>query len=205
MNHITYCRHGWAGELQTLKPSYAKLICPTAPTARVTINNGFRMPSWFDIRSLDKNDDNQDEEGIKKASADIIKLINDEIEGTDGNPGIPASRIILGGFSQGGALSLYTGLTGPFTLGGIVTLSGYLPIGKTIPWDSIKQPKVLQCHGDEDSVVPFEFGLQTSEKLKKHLPPDSYKFQVYPGMDHCSCAEELSDVEDFIKKTIPGI
>jgi len=197
--------HGWAEELQTIKPTYAKLICPTAPTAAVTINNGFRMPSWFDIRSLDKNSPDQDEEGIKAASASILAMIQAEIDGVDGNPGIPATRIILGGFSQGGALSLYTGLTGPVTLGGVVSLSGYLPISETIPWDNIQKPKILQCHGDADTVVPFAFGLQSSAALKSRLPASSYSFRVYRGMDHCSCAEELSDVKDFLDDTIPPL
>jgi len=196
--------HAWAEELKTLKPSYAKLICPTAPIAPVTMNNGFRMPCWFDIRSLDKNDKNQDEEGVKQSSAAIVDIIQSEINGVDGKPGIPASRIILSGFSQGGSLSLYTGLTGPVTLAGIVSLSGYLPISTTISWEDVKKPKILQCHGDADSVVPFESGLQTSQDLKKHLP-ESSSFRVYPGMDHCSCAEELSDFEDFLKETIPPV
>jgi len=197
--------HGWSDELQTIKPSYAKLICPTAPTAPVTINNQMRMPSWFDIRSLDKNNKNQDEAGVKASSASILQMIKSEIEGVDGKPGIPASRIVLGGFSQGGALSLYTGLTGGTTLGGIVSLSGYLPIADTISWDNISKPKILQCHGDDDSVVPIEFGIQTSQALKKQFPESDYKFKIYKGMDHCSCAEELSDVDDFLKEVIPPL
>lgn len=121
----------------------------------------------------------------------------------DGKPGIPASRIILGGFSQGGALALYTGLTGPFKLASIISLSGYLPISYTISWESINKPKILQCHGDSDTVVALEFGVMTSEILKEHVP--ELTFKVYKGMDHGVCEEEISDLRNFLKDTIPPI
>jgi predicted esterase len=156
------------------------------------------MPSWFDIRSLDKDDGNEDEEGIKKASLAIQKMIQDEV-----SAGIPASRIILGGFSQGGALSLYTGLMGTHLLGGIVSLSGYLPIRKTITWPTVQKPPLLQCHGDADSVVLYDVGLSTSKLIQEKANLSDYSFKTYPNMGHSSCEEEMDEVLKFFHKNLP--
>jgi len=194
---------GWSFELSRIKPSYAKLVCPTAPKNPVTINFGMKMPSWFDIRSLDKADNNEDIEGIKKASEDIVHLIQNEINGTEEKPGVPADRIILGGFSQGGALSIYTGLTGPIALAGIVSLSGYLPASSTINWSTIQKPPLFQCHGDSDPVVPYNFGVLTSKALESHLP--HHKFKTYSGLGHSSSEEEMIDVKNFFAERIPPV
>lgn len=88
-----------------IRPSHMKVICPTAKTMPVTLNSGFQMPSWFDLKSLEISGD-EDTEGIKKAAANVHAMIQSEIQS-----GIPSNRIIVGGFSQGGALALYAGLT----------------------------------------------------------------------------------------------
>lgn len=118
--------------------------------------------------------------------------------------GIPASRILLGGFSQGGALSLYTGLTGPHSLGGLVILSGYLPIKDTIDWNAVQKPPTLQCHGDRDTVVRYEWGKGVSEILQKQNFT-SYTFKTYRGLDHSSSDQEMNDVEKFIKESLPNV
>lgn len=118
--------------------------------------------------------------------------------------GIPASRILLGGFSQGAALSLYTGLTGPNLLGGVVALSGYLPIRDTIDWNKIQKPAILQCHGDRDQVVRHTWGKAVSDLLEKHSLP-SYTFKTYKGLEHSSSAQEMRDVATFIKEKLPAI
>ncbi|CAL8093225.1 unnamed protein product [Orchesella dallaii] len=191
--------HGWASDLANIKPKHAKLICPTAEEAPVTINGGYEMPSWFDIRSLDKNDGNEDESGVKKASELITKMIDDEVKA-----GIPASRILLGGFSQGGALSLYTGLTGSNLLGGVLVLSGYLPIRDTIDWSKIQKPTILQCHGDRDPVVLYDVGKSVSEILEKQNLPN-YSFKTYRGLDHSANDEEMKDVRKFLNERLPPI
>lgn len=121
-----------------------KVICPTAPTIPVTLNAGFRMPSWFDLKTLDMAGP-EDEQGIRAASENIHKMIHDEIKA-----GIAAKHIILGGFSQGGALALYAALTFPEPLCGVMALSCWLPLHKSFP-ASRKCPEtlpILQCHGD---------------------------------------------------------
>lgn len=104
-----------------------KVICPTAPTMPVTLNAGFQMPSWFDLKTLDISGP-EDAEGIRKASQNLHTLINSEI-----SAGIESERIIVGGFSQGGALALYSALTFPKPLGGVISLSCWLPLHKQFP------------------------------------------------------------------------
>lgn len=131
IRHISYLvsfrRHGWVSTLAGIKPNYMKVICPTAPVMSVTLNAGFQMPSWFDLKSLDIGGE-EDEAGIKKAAINVHSWINKEIES-----GIPSNRIVLGGFSQGGALALYAALTYPQQLAGVVSLSCWLPLHKQFP------------------------------------------------------------------------
>jgi len=188
--------HGWAQTLAQIKPPYVKLICPTAPTIPVSLNGGMRMPSWFDLKSLDPSGE-EDEDGIKKAADVIRKIIQDEIKA-----GISAERIILGGFSMGGALALYTGLSAPPTLGGIIGLSCWIPLHKSFPYGgAIQRPPVLQCHGEADPLVNYPFGLLTSTLLKSQLP--RYTFKSYPNLGHSSSEAELEDVKAFLKETLP--
>ncbi|KAL1450938.1 hypothetical protein WDU94_003245, partial [Cyamophila willieti] len=119
--------HGWASSMAELKPPHTKVICPTADTMPVTLNGGYPMPSWFDLISLDANS-KEDEEGIKRAAQKIHSLIDKEV-----SSGIPSDRIVIGGFSQGGALALYSALTYPKKLAGVVALSCWLPMHKTFP------------------------------------------------------------------------
>ena len=118
--------HGWASTLSSIKPPGGKLICPSANKMSVTLNSGFTMPSWFDLKSLNPNGP-EDEAGIKKASEYIVSLIEAEI-----SAGISSANIILGGFSQGGALSLYISLNTKYKLGGCIALSCWLPLHKQL-------------------------------------------------------------------------
>lgn len=110
-----------------IRPASMKIVCPTAPTQPVTLNAGFRMPSWFDLKTLDVGGP-EDEEGIRSASQNIHSLINSEI-----SKGIPSNRVVLGGFSQGGALALYSALTYDQPLAGVIALSCWLPLHKQFP------------------------------------------------------------------------
>lgn len=104
-----------------------KVICPTAPVMSVTLNAGFQMPSWFDLKSLDIGGE-EDEAGIRNATKNVHSWISKEIEA-----GIPSNRIVLGGFSQGGALALFSALTYEQPLAGVVSLSCWLPLHKQFP------------------------------------------------------------------------
>ncbi|XP_042319876.1 acyl-protein thioesterase 1 [Sceloporus undulatus] len=169
----------------------------------VSLNMNMAMPSWFDIIGL-APDSQEDEAGIKQASENVKTLIEQEVRN-----GIPSNRIILGGFSQGGALSLYTDLTTHQKLGGIVALSCWLPLRSSFPQGPIncvnKDTPILQCHGDRDPLVPLMFGSVTSETLKSMINPGNVTFKTYSGMMHSSCIEEMMDVKQFIDKHLPPV
>ena len=118
--------HGWANTLSSVTPAGVKLICPSANKMPVTLNSGFQMPSWFDLKTLNPNGP-EDEAGIKVAAEYILSLIEAEV-----SSGVSPSNIILGGFSQGGALSLYVSLNTEHKLGGCIALSCWLPLHKQL-------------------------------------------------------------------------
>nr|XP_057915821.1 acyl-protein thioesterase 1 isoform X2 [Doryrhamphus excisus]XP_057915822.1 acyl-protein thioesterase 1 isoform X2 [Doryrhamphus excisus] len=169
----------------------------------VSLNMRMSMPSWFDIYGLSPEAE-EDEAGIKSASAHIKALIDQEVKN-----GIPSHRIILGGFSQGGALSLYTALTTQQKLAGVVALSCWLPLRNSFPQASAgsanKDMPLLQCHGDADPLVPFSFGSRTAEKMKSLINPANVTFKSYHGLPHSACPEEMVDVKRFIEKQLPAI
>ncbi|XP_058637576.1 acyl-protein thioesterase 1 isoform X4 [Onychostoma macrolepis] len=168
----------------------------------VTLNMNMAMPSWFDIVSLNPNAE-EDETGIKRAAESIKALIDQEVKN-----GIPSHRIVLGGFSQGGALSLYTALTTHQKLAGVVALSCWLPLRNSLSKSMISNNKdisVLQCHGEADPLVPLIFGCLTVEKLKVMLNPSNITFKTYSRMPHSACPEEMMDIKQFIEKQLPKI
>ncbi|XP_074002620.1 acyl-protein thioesterase 1 isoform X4 [Numenius arquata] len=179
--------HGWSEALAGIKSPHVKYICPHA----------------FDIIGLSP-DSQEDEAGIKQAAENVKALIDQEVKN-----GIPSNRIILGGFSQGGALSLYTALTTHQKLAGVVALSCWLPLRASFPQGPIsgvnKEIAVLQCHGDCDPLVPLMFGSLTVEKLKSMINPANVTFRTYSGMMHSSCVEEMTDVKQFIDKHLPPV
>ncbi|XP_062345017.1 acyl-protein thioesterase 1 isoform X5 [Cinclus cinclus] len=179
--------HGWSEALAGIKSPHVKYICPHA----------------FDIIGLSP-DSQEDEAGIKQAAENVKALIDQEVKN-----GIPSNRIILGGFSQGGALSLYTALTTHQKLAGVIALSCWLPLRASFPQGPSsgvnKDIAVLQCHGDCDPLVPIMFGSLTVEKLKTMINPANVTFKTYSGMMHSSSLEEMMDVKQFIDKHLPPV
>ena len=132
----------------------------------VTLNGGFPMPSWFDLYSLDSTG-RVDEHGIERAKTLVHELINNEEKA-----GIPSNRILLGGFSQGGALALYSGLTYSKPLAGILALSCWLPLHEKLSWagsPNVNTP-VLQCHGDADHIVRIGLDLELGFDFSNLFP-----------------------------------
>lgn len=150
---------------------------------------GFQMPSWFDLKTLDMYGP-EDEDGIKKATVNVQSMIQSEI-----SAGIPANRIIVGGFSQGGALALHAGLTSTHTVGGIVALSCWLPLHKSFPAarKTASTVPIFQCHGEVDPVVPYKFGQLSHYSLKTFM--ENAQFTSYPGLSHSSSQEEMNDIK----------
>lgn len=154
-------------------------------------------------------------------------LVQEEIKS-----GIPSERIIIGGFSQGGATALYTALTSSIRFGGVLALSTWLPLHSRFPeqlkqFDGLFNTPILQCHGDMDPMVSLAWS-QLSMKFLQQMGFSDVRFKVYPGLSHSSCPDvniflfyltikklkiakslsffqkEIDDVDDFIKKIAPN-
>lgn len=187
--------HGWATSIAAIRPPHVKVICPTAAKMPVTLNSGFEMPSWFDLLTLEATGP-EDEAGIKKATALVNGIIDEEIKA-----GIPAERIMIGGFSQGGALALYTAITSGKNLAGVAALSCWLPLNKQVASLPPVGIPCLQAHGDCDPVVPYRWGQMSASLLKQLMT--NHSFKSYKGMMHSSCEAEMQDLKEFVASCLP--
>jgi len=174
-----------------------RFIFPHAPVRPVTLNGGMLMRAWYDIRGMNVSRD-QDEEGIDQSAALVQALIEREI-----TRGIPASRIVLAGFSQGGAIAAHVALRYPQKLAGLMVLSAYLlfpdrlaeqlnPANSDIP--------VFVAHGSMDPMVPISMGKDLSERLKALQLP--LEWHEYP-MPHSVVQEELLDIGTWLRARLP--
>jgi len=175
-----------------------RFIFPHAGERPVTINNGYVMRAWYDIAQQDLARV-PDERGIRESQAEVEGLIAEERA-----RGIEASRIVLAGFSQGGAIALQAGLRHPERLGGIVALSTYLPLERSLETEASaanRQVPILMVHGTEDPVIPLGLAESSLRTLRCH----GYQvdWHTYP-MPHAVCAEEVSDIGWFLLKALGG-
>ncbi|KAI8622724.1 Phospholipase/carboxylesterase/thioesterase [Chytriomyces sp. MP71] len=195
--------HGWSDVGRMLAPMFphVKFVFPNAPTIPITLNGGYRMPGWYDIVSLDPNTRKEDESGMLKTVEYVRSLIDQEV-----SEGIKSKRIVLGGFSQGSAMALLTSLKTDVKLGGIVGLSGYLPmVDKTETEGFVNSANqwtpYFMGHGDSDEVVAFQWGRKSADKLKEL--GRQVTFKTYKGMGHSSCQQEMGDLAKFLGETLP--
>jgi phospholipase/carboxylesterase len=173
-----------------------RFIFPNAPEQPVTINNGFVMPSWYDIN--DSNLHNRaDMVGVLVSESLVRALIDEQIDS-----GIAANNIVLAGFSQGGVMSLFTGLRFEHKLAGIMALSCYLPIKDQLPEmlsSANKDTPILQNHGEQDNVVPLSSGKMANELLKSNGYNAQWKIYHMP---HSVLPEQLSDIGIWLTKVL---
>lgn len=165
-----------------------RFIFPNAPARPITINNGYIMPGWYDIFELDVVS-REDVAGIEQSSASIDRLIKQQLAN-----GIMADRVLLAGFSQGGVIALHCGL-GQYTfrLGGIMSLSSYLPGCAKFCADH-KIPLFLG-HGRMDSVVPINRGRESCNRLEiAGYCPEWHEYD----MEHSVCRDEISDIRRWL-------
>lgn len=169
-----------------------RFIFPHAPTRPVSCNGGYEMRAWYDIYSLE-DFEQEDEPGLIDAQQRIAALIH-----TENQRGIPSERIVLMGFSQGGAVALHAGLRHPQTLAGIGALSAYLPLHKT-PAASYSQANtntpIFMAHGRQDSVVDFKHGNNSRNILQEMHYTTCWKSY---NMEHSVCPEEITDIADWL-------
>lgn len=175
-----------------------RVVLPHAPLRAVTINNGMVMRAWYDISVADFRAV-EDEAGIRESACLLDALIRREIEG-----GVPAERILLAGFSQGGAMVLHTGLRFPQRLAGILVLSAYLPLAASLVEERSGENgdiPIMLAHGQQDPVVPVSWALKSRDYLQELGYPVGW--HDYP-MPHAVCPEEIGDIRDWIRKTLGG-
>ncbi len=178
-----------------LPADYAvRFVFPTAPSVPVTINNGYVMPAWYDILRLD-NVRSIDEAGLRESAAKVQALIRRELE-----RGIDSERIVLAGFSQGGAVCFEAGLSFGQRLGGIIALSTYFPTADSVAMQPVQQGiPILVCHGLMDPMVPEFLGRAAVESLGgKGLTPE---YDTYP-MAHEVCMPEIERVGGWIRAVL---
>ena len=171
-----------------------RFVFPHAPQIPVTINLGMRMPAWYDIRDGDLRS-RHDEDGIRASSAALTALIEREKE-----RGITPGNILLAGFSQGGAIALFTGLRHPEKLAGILALSTYLVCEDSLEAEAAeanRETPIFQAHGTLDTMVDTPRGEHARDRLRElgyYLAWHSYP------MGHEVCAEEVRDVSSWIQE-----
>lgn len=181
-------------ELNLPESARVRFIFPHAPSRPVTINGGVSMPSWYDIRAVDI-DRSVDNEQLSQSAEDARTFVQRERE-----RGVPSERIILAGFSQGGAVVLHAALTHPERLGGLLVLSSYFATADTIQADPANADlPVLVCHGTADPMVPEMLGQRTVHTLKARGYPVEYR--TYP-MPHAVHPNEIRDIGDWLKKRL---
>jgi phospholipase/carboxylesterase len=171
-----------------------RFIFPQAPTRPITINGGHAMPGWYDI-SMAELERKPDEKGVRDSQAVIDELIQREI-----SRGMASDKIILAGFSQGGAIALQVGLRQTQPLAGILALSTYLTLNDSLGAEkSLANANIpiLMAHGTQDNIVPLALARTSSAQLQSH----GYKVQWREyAMQHAVCGDEISDVAEWIAK-----
>jgi len=190
--------NGWSDVAQQLALPHVKCVFPTAPTRPISINMGMSMPGWYDIRSLDKLDgSDEDAEGVRESVRYVEGLVQAEVDA-----GVPSDRVVVGGFSQGGAVALMMLRSGT-KLGGVAALSTYLMLrDEALASDANAATRVFMAHGDSDQVVAFPFGDGSRKKLQEAGLDVDWK--VYPGMPHSACMEELQHLKEFLLSVVPA-
>lgn len=182
-----------AHELRLPSPLATRFIFPHATPRPVTINNGFVMRAWYDIKGFGP-ERAEDDVGIRESDAVVRKYLDQQIAA-----GIAANRIVIAGFSQGGAIALQTALRYPQRLAGVMALSTYLPLRESLAKEAVaanRDVPILMCHGLSDPIVPAELGKASRDVLL------GLGYQVdwrsYP-MEHQVCMEEVVDISNWLR------
>jgi phospholipase/carboxylesterase len=176
-----------------------RFIFPHAPVRPVTLNNGYRMRAWYDIVGIDRRSA-EDFAGMQATAASVKRLIASENEA-----GIPTERMVIAGFSQGGAMALHIATRSPERFAGVIALSCYLPLAKELA--GARQPAndttpIFMAHGTHDPVVPLALGSESRQLLQSAGYP--VEWHEYP-MPHSVCEQEVADMRAFLARlTKPG-
>ena len=195
--------HGLGADGYDFEPIVEKLdvpnvryILPHAPEMPVTRNSGYIMPAWYDLYGLTGNSQ-EDENGIRTTQQYINSLIENEI-----NRGIASERIVIAGFSQGGAIALHTGLRYPKKLAGILALSTYLPLKTKLATEAHLVNAgipIFMAHGIFDDIISLDMcKLSLNTLQNNHFSVDWHEY----NMAHSVCVEEINDIRAFLKQVL---
>jgi len=179
-------------ELQLPDTLAVRFVFPHAPVRPVTINNGMRMRAWYDVVGFGANRV-EDEQGITASSAFVRDLVAREIAS-----GIASTRVVIAGFSQGGAIALHAALRYPEPLAGVLGLSTYLPCRGSLSAEASaanRRIPILMCHGTYDPVLPFDLGTASRDALIAAGYAVTWK--AYP-MQHQVCGPEVTDIATWL-------
>ena len=184
------------GQLVDAHERAVRFIFPHAPLRAVTVNGGYTMRAWYDIASLGAHVQ-EDLEGLRASRLQIEALINRELE-----RGVAPEHIALAGFSQGGALALYTGTRFAHRLAGIVGLSCYLPAADQLPQEHSKASlatPIFMAHGSQDPLVLPDYGEQSRRTLERS--GYSVAWHLYP-MPHTVSPEEIVEIASWLRRVL---
>jgi len=173
-----------------------RFLFPHAPERPVTINNGFVMRAWYDIKTMDLQH-RADEEGVRQSAAQVQALLDKVIAS-----GVPADKIILAGFSQGGVIALHLLARLPYKIAGVMALSTYMCVPDKLKAEMVshnQKTPVLCAHGSHDDVVPMAAGKAAFDSLK--YAGFNVRWQDY-RMAHSVCAQEVADLSRFIQQQL---
>ena len=173
-----------------------RFIFPHAPMRSVTINNGMSMRAWYDITSMDFNN-RADSKGVHESATLVEQLIEIEIAN-----GVPAEKIVLAGFSQGGVIALHLGTRLQKKLAGIMSLSSYMAEAETLAGqasDANRSTPILIAHGQQDDVVPMFLGNAAFKVLEQNGYPVEWREYV---MQHNVCMQELNDISAWLQQRL---
>ena len=173
-----------------------RFIFPHAPVRPVTINNGMAMRAWYDILGFGRGIPH-DEVGIRASDGEVRALIQRENQ-----RGIATNRIVLGGFSQGGAISLFSGPRYPDKLAGIMALSCYMLLEDLLPAERARvnyQTPIFLAHGTQDPVVDFRRGTEAKQLLEAGGYPVEWHAYTMP---HSVCPPEIVDIANWLRKVL---
>ena len=185
-----------ADELDLDPVGPVRYLFPRAPVRPVTINGGNRMRAWYDILGMDLVR-REDEAGLRESMRLVHQLIDNEVA-----RGVPARRIVLGGFSQGCAITIGAGLRYPARLAGLAALSGYVPLADSTAAErnpANRDTPVFQAHGRNDGVIPVARGAVGRDLLLSMGQP--VEWHEYP-MEHSVCMEEVQALQQWLRRVL---
>lgn len=173
-----------------------RFVFPHAPSLPVTINDGWVMPAWYDIRSLDRSPDRENEQHIRDSAQRIVDLVEHEK-----SLGLRTEQIVLAGFSQGAAMALHVGLRYPEPLRGLMILSGYVLLADTLRAERVQanaDTPVFFAHGTLDPMLPVALGREAYETVKAWSSAE-VTWHDYP-MGHQVCEPEIADIAAWLQQ-----